>query len=246
MNMNQGRKFLFDSNNFDLPETEPEPEVYVEPDPLFSLDDLGHAKDDAFARGRATGLEEARVSREQYLASQTNIIAQELKFLLGAEEYRAAVYEREVIALAETIFKTLLPAFTEREGMEEVKSVISKVLANQPEQSSIVIELPESDAKEIEAFFESREIDKNRISFKSSPDLGRGSCRMSWKDGGALRDHSAIATEILKTLAPNLPLTPADNAQIPDQSAEEPAPALANAAEKDETETESPLPSTGE
>ena len=114
---NGGRKFLFDSNNFDLPESEPEPEVYVEPDPIFSLDDLGHAKDDAFAKGRAAGLEEARVSREQYLASQTNIISQELKFLIGAEEYRAAVYEREVIALTETIFKTLLPVFSESEGI---------------------------------------------------------------------------------------------------------------------------------
>lgn len=246
MSMNPGRKFLFDANNFDLPDVEPEPEVYVEPPPIFSLEDMGHARDAAFEKGRAAGLEEARISREQYLAKQTDTIAQELKFLLGAEEYRAAVYEREVIALTETIFKSLFPAMTEREGLEEVKSVIAKVLANQPEQPSIIVELPEADAKELEAFFATQNIDPAKVTFKSSPDLARASCRMSWKDGGALRDHAVIAAEILKTLRPSAPAVSSETLEEPPAPVTDLAPSLANEAEKDETETDSPLPSEGE
>lgn len=237
MSAQQDRRFLFDTNNFDLPETPPEPEVYVEPPPLFTLDDLGHAKDDAYARGLAAGLEQARIAREQFLAEQTNVILQELKFLIGAEEYRAAVYEREVLSLTETIFQSLFPAFTEREGMSEVKSVISQVLLNQPEQPSIVIELPEEYATDIEAYFSSSDIDPEKVTFKPSPTLGRGSCRMSWKDGGALRDHEIMAEEIRKILQPNPPPQEiAENAEAEDET-----PALAKEPEKDETEADSQI-----
>lgn len=237
MNPRNDRKFLFDNNNFDLPDSTPEPEAYVEPPPIFTLEELGFARDDAFAKGQAAGLEEARNSREQYLAEQTEHIAQELKFLLGAEEYRAAVYEREVLALTETIFKSLFPHFTAQGGLEEVKAVISKVLTNQPEQSSIVIELPEEDIEAIEAYFRDQGLDADRVIFKPAS-ISKGSCRLSWKDGGALRDHQIIADEIMKILQPNLP-------QKPVMAEEEPAP-LAKEAEKDETETDSHLPSIGD
>lgn len=242
MNLSKDRKFLFDTNNFDLPDTPPEPEVYIEPPPLFTLDDLGHAKDDAFTKGRAAGLEEARVSREQYLAEQTERISQELKFLLGAEEYRAAVYEREVLSLTETIFQAIFPAFTEREGLSEVKAVISKVLLNQPEQPSIVIELPEEDAEQIAAYFSNTDIDPEKVTFKPAQGLPRGSCRMAWKDGGALRDHKIIAEEIFKTLNPNLPSEAEKSASEEDAE----APALAKDGEKDETETDSPQSVSGD
>ena len=240
MSMNKDRKFLFDIHNFDLPDAPPEPEIYEEPPPIFTLDELGHARDDAFDKGHASGLEQARVSREQYLAEQTDRISQELKFLLGAEEYRAAVYEREVLSLTETIFKTLFPAFTEREGVDEVKAVIAKVIANQPEQPSIVIELPEEDTQDIAAYFASTDLDPQRVTFKPSPGLARGSCRMSWKDGGALRDHQIIADEIFKTLNPH---SLDKQTVVPE---EESPPALANDDEKDETETDSSHSASGE
>ncbi len=238
MSAQQDRRFLFDTNNFDLPETSPEPEVIEEPPPLFTLTELGQAKDDAYARGLAAGLEQSRIAREQFLAEQTLVIQQELKFLIGAEEYRAAVYEREVLSLTETIFKSLFPAFTQREGMSEVKSVISQVLLNQPEQPSIVIELPEEYAADIEAYFSNSDIDPARVTFKSSPALGRGSCRMSWKDGGALRDHQFIADEITKLMKPGFSVQ-----DLPEMSPrlenEDLPPALAKEGEKDETEADS-------
>jgi len=244
MNIRKERKFLFDQNNFDLPETEPEPEVYIEPPPIFTLDDMGHARDEAYAKGVAAGLEQARISREQYLAEQVARVAQELKFLLGAEEYRAAVYEREAIALTDALFKTLLPYYTEREGTGEIRDVISKVLANLPDQPSIIIELPAEDAEQIETYFQSADIDLERITFKPNPALSRASCKMTWKEGGAMRDHQAIADSILNTLKlnhapPPSPITeePESATDIPvTEEVQPPAPPLANEDEKDETD----------
>ncbi|PZP57124.1 MAG: hypothetical protein DI586_01480 [Micavibrio aeruginosavorus] len=247
MSAHKDRRFFFDTNNFDLPDTPPEPEIYEEPPPLFTLDELGHAKEDAYARGLAAGLEQARQAREQFLAEQTHVIQQELKFLIGAEEYRAAVYEREVLSLTETIFGSLFPSFTEREGMTEIKAVISQVLLNQPEQPSIVIELPEEYAADIEAYFSNSSIDPSRVTFKASQTLGRGSCRMSWKDGGALREHQIMADEIMNLLKPgftaqDLPET----SERGESGVDAQAPALAKDLEKDETETDSQIDIKGE
>ncbi len=224
-----GRRFFFDQNNFDLPDTPPEPEIVIPPPPTFSLEELGTTRDEATARGREIGLEEARVSREQYLAEQMERIARELRFLAGAEEYRAAVYEREVVSLTEKIFATVFPFFTEREGLEEVKHVISRVLLNHHEKPAITVELPAEDAEALEAYFRQMpDIDLDKVNFKSSPNLARGSCRMAWKDGGALRDHQGIADSVLKTLQQSV--RPAANPEPADQAAP-----LDNPAEKDET-----------
>lgn len=235
MSTNKERKFLFDQNNFDLPDTVPEPEAYIEPPPLFSLDEIGFARDEAFAKGHVSGLQEAKNSREQYLAEQMERISQELKFLIGAENYRAAIYEREVLALTETIFKAVFPHFTETQGIEELKSVIAKVIANLSEQSSIIVEIPAEDADAIQAYLAERtDIDASKVTLKPSTLIPVASCRMTWKDGGALRDHQTIADEVLKALQP-----PKTSPLQQEEPREEPH-ALANAPEKDETHIDSP------
>lgn len=230
MSMNKERKFLFDTNNFDLPDKPETEEVYIEPPPIFSLDELGFARDEAFEKGRLAGLEEAKTLREDYLAGLVNRIGQELKFLTGAENYRAAVYEREVLSLTETIFRALFPHFTQNHGIGEVTAAISHVLTNLSEQSSITVELPEDDLEDVEAYFkQAGNLDASKIIFKPSPQLGRGSCRMSWKDGGALRDHQIVADEVLKQL--HLVAAPASQQQT--------EPPLANEAQTGETENDS-------
>lgn len=230
MSMSKERKFLFDTNNFDQPDQPEAEEVYIEPPPIFSLDELGFARDEAYEKGRMAGLAEAKALREQYIADLIDKIAQELKFLSGAENYRAAVYEREVLSLTETIFRALFPHFTQKHGTTEVTAVISNVLVNHTEQSSITIEIPEDDLEEIENHFKQRgDLDASKIIFKPSSQLGRGSCRLSWKDGGALRDHEIVADEVLKKLG--LFAAPAAHQTSPSP--------LANTVQTGETETDS-------
>lgn len=230
MSMSKERKFLFDTNNFDQPDQPAPEEVYIEPPPIFSLDELGFARDEAFEKGRLAGLAEAKNLREQYISDLVDKIGQELKFLSGAENYRAAVYEREVLSLTETIFRALFPYYTQKHGTAEVTAVISNVLVNHTEQSSITIEVPEDDLDEIETHFKSSgDLDVSKIIFKPSSQLGRGSCRLSWKDGGALRDHDIVADEVLKQLG--LAVAPAAH-----QTA---SPPLANNGQTGETEDDS-------
>jgi hypothetical protein len=46
--------------------------------------------------------------------------------------------------------------------------------------------------------------DMSKIQLKEHPGLQRGSCRISWQDGGALRDHVTLAAEITRQLTREL------------------------------------------
>ena len=80
---NEGRKFFFDVNNFDGPAT-PEPvENLPPPPPVFSLDEVGQAKDASFEEGRAVGHQEEQQSRAQYIATQISELNTQILSLIS-------------------------------------------------------------------------------------------------------------------------------------------------------------------
>ncbi len=195
------RKYLFDSHNFDAPEV---PEVDLDvppPPPTFSLEEIGMAKDEGFNQGRLTGLEESANSRAQYISTQLEQIATELKGIMLAEQRREKTYENEVAGLCEAIFARTFPALNQEHGLTEVTSVIRRVVATQAGQSALVVEVPEGESEEIRKHLDGfSDIDLRRIEFKEINTLTRGSCRIYWQNGGALRDHAALADEIANQL----------------------------------------------
>jgi flagellar assembly protein FliH len=222
------RKFLFDTNNFDVPDI---PEVDPDmppPPPVFSLEDLGMTRDEGFNQGRLAGLEEAAASREQYIASQLERLAHDFKGVLLAEKMRERTYETEVLSLCEAIFARAFPELNRIHGMSEVLQIIREVLVNQQEQSRLVIDVPQGELDEIRAELEKiPEYDSAKVDLRETPDLHRGSCRISWQNGGALRDHNAIAARIAAEIAGELKhsLAPApqkdDNSNAPAASSGE-------------------------
>jgi flagellar assembly protein FliH len=198
------RKFLFDTNNFDIPEISEE-ELALSAPPVFSLEELGQARDEGFNQGRLTGLEEAQNSRDQYIAGQLETISRNLKGILLAEQMREKTYESEVLALCEAIFARAFPALNQQYGMSEILQVIHRVLNSRPDRSALTIEVPAGELDEIRAHLEKFFVDDmSRLQLKEHPDLQRGSCRITWQDGGALRDHAALAEEITRQLARDL------------------------------------------
>jgi len=196
----EGRKYYFDLNNFDgnaIPEPE---EDLPPPPPIFSLDELGSAKQESFEEGRIKGHQEEQQSRAQYIATQISDLNTQILSLVLSEQIREKKFEQEVIHLCHALFKKIFPSLTQRDGTSELKATIQKVIENQP-KSQIHIEVPKEDEEDIKTYLLSlKDIEADRLHIKGIDDLDKGSCRMRWQDGGATRDHQSLAEAIFLEL----------------------------------------------
>ena len=199
------QKYFFDLNNFDAPDVEEVDPNAPPPPPSFSLEEMVSARDVSFDEGRNTGLEQARVSREQYIAAQIEKIHGQMTVLIDAETRRDQVFEAEVLTLCRQIFAKAFPALNAREGLREVMGVIDHVLRTNTSPGKIVITVPPTEKDPVEKHLQALlarmpDLDPARLVVEESEDLKTGSCRIRWQDGNALRDHAALAGAIVMNL----------------------------------------------
>lgn len=192
------RKYMFDLNIFDedhVEEVEPE----IPPPPTFSEEELEAARQEGFARGKSEGLAESKASRDQYVAGIMNTIAQSLPKLFSAETAREKLYEKEALVLALEGFKTLFPLLDSRHGLDETQAVIASALEEVEGKSEIIIEVHPDALEGVEAHIASirGRLGGATVTIREGEDsLGRGDCLIFWKDGGAVRDATALAAKI--------------------------------------------------
>lgn len=200
----EGKKYFFDLNNFGE-SSRPEPEENLPPPPpVFSEDELSAAKHSSYDEGHRTGLEtgrqEEQQSRAQYIATQISELNTQILSLVLSEQMREKKFEQEVIHLTRTLVSKLFPALTQKGGYQEVEHIVARVLARQT-ASKILIEVPKEDAEDIKTYLLSlKDIEPGRVQITGVDDLSKGSCRMKWQDGGAVRDHEALAASIFAEL----------------------------------------------
>lgn len=200
------RKYLFDLNNFDRPDRKPKEEDLPPPPPTFSLEEMGAAEQEGFMRGREDGLEEARTSREQYIAAQVSGLNEQIRALFLSEQIREKHFEDEAVSLAKAMFSKVFPSFAARHSIDEISELIRNVISHQ-DKAAIKIEVPFTDLDEItERIALLLESSEGRLTIKGADDLDAGSCRLSWENGGALRNQTALldmlTREIEDMLAP--------------------------------------------
>lgn len=196
----EGRKYFFDLNNFDgAPVPEPEEDL-PPPPPLFTEEQLAAEKNISFEEGRVSGRREETQSREQYIAIQISELNTQILSLVLSEQMREKRFEQEVLYLCRTLVMKLFPALISREGYNEIETIIERVILKQP-TSKISIEAPKEDVNDLKSYLLSlKDIDPGRLEITGSDDLSKGSCRMKWQDGGAVRDHESLAARIFAEL----------------------------------------------
>ena len=194
------RKFMFDVNDFDekdAPEVPDEPQP--PPPPTFSEAELERARRDSLAKGREEAAAEAEASRERRVADLLQTISREFSTLFAAEDLRNAQYEAESVRLTLATLQRLFPAMNQKYGLSEIQRVIQEVLESQREQATIKIEV-EPDYVETIRDHVKRVLKQANISgnceVTGNQALGPGDCRMSWENGGALRESTAVAEDI--------------------------------------------------
>lgn len=196
----EGRKFFFDVNNFDAPAQQEPEEDLPPPPPVFSEEELAAAKSESFEEGRIQGHQEEQQSRGQYIATQVSELNTQILSLILSEQMREKKFEQEVIHLCRSLISKVFPALASREGYSEIEAIITRVIEKQT-ASQIHIEVPTEDLEEIKAHLSTlKDIEPGRLHIVGAADLGKGSCRMKWQDGGATRDHQALSAAIFKEL----------------------------------------------
>jgi flagellar assembly protein FliH len=196
----EGRKYFFDLNNFDGTSA-PEPEEDLPPPPpVFSEDELETEKKQSLEEGRIIGRQEEQQSRAQYIATQISELNTQILSLILSEQIREKKFEQEVIHLCRALVGKLFPALLPTAGYTEIETVIERVISKQP-LSQIHIEVPKDDAEDIKTYLLSlKDIEPNRLHIHGVDNLSKGSCRMKWQDGGAVRDHQALSQAIFAEL----------------------------------------------
>jgi flagellar assembly protein FliH len=161
------------------------------------------ARREGFDKGKREGLAEAQASREKFIASLVDTIAKSFTTLFDAEHQRAHRYESEAVHLARAIFRKLFPTLNEKHGLDEVHTVIARVLEGHREQARITIEVHPDYVEDIEKHIKTAVHSLHGAgdcTVTGDPSLGPGDCRLQWDAGGAHRTAQRLATEIEKEL----------------------------------------------
>jgi flagellar assembly protein FliH len=193
-------KYFFNANIFDedrIDDANAEP-----PPPVFSEAELDAAKQKSLQEGRRVAAEEAKASREQFIAQLLQKIEQDLPTLFAAEQKRERTYEQEAVRLTLYLFEKLFPLYNEKQGFAELKDAMTHVLRRQENQKQITVVVAPSCAKEIEKHIATLGFSApgREFTVKGDETLAEGAFRLSWSDGGAVRDSEALAEEIKASL----------------------------------------------
>ena len=219
---NSTKKFLFDVHNFDEGEKEDEVEA-PPPPPVFSQEELAAAKNEAYQQGKKDGFGEAQASFEKQVLDLLGTIRTNFNVLFDEEERRGRSFEKETVQLAYTIFAKAFPALNERFGLDEVRSVLQKVLETVREQPEIMIEVPSAYAEAIQRHIDGilRHDSSPHCIVRGSDVLSAGQCRMAWQNGTAIRNGARLANRIREQIEQVL----ADKAILTDNEPDTPSPA---------------------
>ncbi|QQG35888.1 MAG: hypothetical protein HYS17_10355 [Micavibrio aeruginosavorus] len=240
------KKFLFDVNDFDDRRKEEEPEEPPPPPPpVFSEEEMERARREAHQQGRREAGAEAEASREKKIADLLQVISREFSTLFATEDLRNAQYEAESVRLTLAAIQKLFPAMTQKFGLGEIQRTIVEVLENQREQPVIKIEVGLDYVESIQDYVQRLMKQGNMpgaCQVSGNPSLGSGDCRLSWEQGGALRDSQGIAEDIERHMQVIL----AERPRLRDNRKNEPVIAPQPALPPDaQTRTPTPAPAAG-
>ncbi len=240
-------KFFFDMNVFDENGMEQRELDANKPPPSFGIEIVESAREEGFAKGKQTGLAESKASRDQHVTKILEKIAQDTVTIFDAENAREKIYEIESTKLAMAIFQKLFPVYNEKCGFEELKGTLGDILQKAAGQSEIAIDIHPDYASEVEKHLGNippTAGTDTKVIVRENDSLGAGDCRLSWADGGAIRNSLEMADKIVVALEEALA---AQGVNVHDSSTKDEEPVSdAQAPQAEETATEAQEPQSGE
>lgn len=193
------QKFLFDLAFDDLVGGKREEQEK----PSYSQEQLDEAKRESHEAGLIAGRKEEKEAQQQKAGLLLEDIGKKLDSLTKAstEEWQKQVEHLQQIALV--IAHKILPAYVEKYGVDEIETLVSRVVSEMVREPRLVIRVSEDQfdeaKKRIDALTQSHAF-AGEIVILGDPTLGRSDCRVEWANGGVERDVKSLWQEIDRVL----------------------------------------------
>lgn len=176
-----------------IAEAEDEPDE--PPPPSFTEEELTAARAAAWQEGHEAGMAEASQGAEARLAGLIENIAAELSGIHVHQDLANERLQADMAELGVRLVRKLLPAYAERHGLDEIRSVLEECLEAVPESGKIIISVtaenrtmldPQLDALAARSGYD------GRLSLLEDAALGPSEVTVRWDGGGLDRLEQPI------------------------------------------------------
>lgn len=174
--------------------------------PTFSEDEVNAARDAGFKAGKEAGLQEAAGSMERQVSEALTHIGERLDTLFGAQRKSVEDLRVQAVKMAGALTRKVLPGWSEREGLGEIKRLAGELLERLRSEPRVVFavndSLRDTVTQTLATIVDNRGID-TAVEVVGDPNIAIGDCRLEWSDGGAERNTAALIEEIDTIIARN-------------------------------------------
>ncbi|MEO5373489.1 MAG: FliH/SctL family protein [Alphaproteobacteria bacterium] len=206
------RKFMFDLDFEDpavkfhrheepvVAEEEVEAEPEPPPPPTFSEEELATARDDAFAAGRAAGLQEAAEDIEHQVALALDAIGSQMAGLTADLDRITEDNAAAAVNLAVAILRKILPAHISAYGFDEIVALVNQCLPHVLDQPRLIVRAHGAYVEPLSARLQQLAAAngfEGRLIMMPSDEYGPADCRVEWTDGGVDRDTTRLWDDIM-------------------------------------------------
>lgn len=225
--MSDLKKYMFEDRTFD-PDFDPDDEnsyefaedrrVQEEPEedesfyedppaPTFSEEEVAAAQQSAFDEGKTAGLQEASAQFEHMMASALTQIATTLPQVFQQHAQAQQDHEALALSVARAVSRKVVPAYTEKHGLDEILAVVSQCLEPLRAEPRLIVKVHESLREETQEkllkLADNIGFD-GRVVVMAHEDIVPGDCRVEWSEGGAERNSETLWQQIDEIIERNL------------------------------------------
>jgi len=229
--MSTVKRFFFENRNFD-PDYDPEADHSYDydeenheyaseeatdaveeeappppPPPTFSEEEVIAAQQTAFEEGKTAGIAEANAQFEHLIATALTQISQNIPTVFQQHSQTQEEHEAHALSVANAVTKKIIPAYAEKNGLDEIIHVVSQCLEPLRAEPRIIVKVHESlqaDLQEkLTQIAEQMGFD-GRVVVMGYEDIIAGDCRVEWSEGGADRNSEEIWQQIDEIIERNL------------------------------------------
>lgn len=175
-----------------------------ESDLTFSKDELEEVKRTAYIEGIAAGKKEASSEEDARLET----LLKNIDCQVSQTTHESTAFwghqlgQMQKIALM--IAKKVMPAYTQKYGLSEIETVVTKVMTEMGQEPRLVFRVPESQFDEAKKRIDATAAQAayaGKLVILGDPELEISECRVEWADGGIERDLKKLWEDIDKVMA---------------------------------------------